>query len=151
MVVSCAQFRPEKDHAWQLKIWKEAQKDLPEGAKLYMLGGTRGPEDVQLLTNLKQMAVDLGVQSSVNFVVSQPRKEWLKIFAKAKMGIHTMKEEHFGISIVEMMSAGLVTVAHASGGPLHDIIGKSEEKVGFLAKTTEDFAKFLVRGLTKFD
>lgn len=55
------------------------------------------------------------------------------------MGLHTMKDEHFGISIVEMMSAGLVTIAHASGGPLHDIIGKSEEQVGYLCSNTEEF------------
>jgi alpha-1,2-mannosyltransferase len=29
-----------------------------------------------------------------------------------------MKQEHFGISVVEMMAAGLVTIAHASAGPL---------------------------------
>ena len=46
-----------------------------------------------------------------------------------------MKEEHFGISIVEMMSAGLITIAHASAGPKHDIIGVCSEPVGFIAKT----------------
>ena len=43
-----------------------------------------------------------------------------------------MKDEHFGIVIVELMSAGLVTIAHASGGPLQDIIGKSDDQIGFL-------------------
>ena len=52
-----------------------------------------------------------------------------------------MKEEHFGIAIVEMMSAGLVTIAHASGGPLYDIIGCSEDPIGFLCGTTEEFAE----------
>ena len=33
-----------------------------------------------------------------------------------------MWNEHFGISIVEMMAAGLVVVAHNSGGPKGDII-----------------------------
>ena len=45
-----------------------------------------------------------------------------------------MKNEHFGIAIVELMSAGLITIAHSSGGPLMDIIGKSPEPVGFLAE-----------------
>jgi len=38
-----------------------------------------------------------------------------------------MWNEHFGISIVEMMAAGLVVVAHKSGGPLMDIISTSNE------------------------
>ena len=33
-----------------------------------------------------------------------------------------MWNEHFGISIVEMMAAGLVVVAHNSGGPRMDIV-----------------------------
>lgn len=47
----------------------------------------------------------------------------LWVFEKAKAGLHTMLEEHFGISIVEMMAAGLYTIAHNSGGPKDDIIG----------------------------
>jgi len=33
-----------------------------------------------------------------------------------------MRAEHFGISIVEMMASGLITVAHNSAGPKYDII-----------------------------
>jgi hypothetical protein len=28
-----------------------------------------------------------------------------------------MKHEHFGIAIVELMSAGIITIAHNSAGP----------------------------------
>lgn len=33
-----------------------------------------------------------------------------------------MEAEHFGIAIVEMMSAGLITIAHNSAGPQMDTI-----------------------------
>ena len=33
-----------------------------------------------------------------------------------------MWNEHFGISVVEYMAAGLVTIAHDSGGPRMDIV-----------------------------
>ena len=113
---------------------------LPQGACFYMVGGTRGPADMQLVTDLKQMASDMKIQDSVKFVVDQPRSEILKIFMKARVGLHTMRDEHFGIAIVEMMSAGLVTIAHASGGPLHDIIGRADkEQVGYLCSSTEEF------------
>ena len=52
--------------------------------------------------------------------------------AASKVGLHTMKQEHFGISIVEMMAAGMLTIAHKSGGPLKDILGSTEEMVGYL-------------------
>lgn len=33
-----------------------------------------------------------------------------------------MNSEHFGITVVEMMAAGLLTIAHNSAGPKEDII-----------------------------
>ena len=57
-------------------------------------------------------------------------KKMIKEFSYAKIGIHTMLEEHFGISIVEMMAAGLYTVAHNSGGPKEDIIGAQKQPCG---------------------
>lgn len=47
---------------------------------------------------------------------------------EASVGIHTMWNEHFGISVVEMMAAGLVVVAHNSGGPSMDIVTPFEDK-----------------------
>ena len=61
-----------------------------------------------------------------------------------------MSEEHFGITIVEMMAAGLVTIAHASGGPLRDIIGASTKEVGFLASSETEYVDSVIRGMTKF-
>ena len=68
------------------------------------------------------------------------------------MGLHTMWNEHFGIGVVEMMAAGLVTVAHNSGGPKTDIIVPLEveeenstrveaKQTGFLASTVDEYAE----------
>lgn len=44
------------------------------------------------------------------------------------------------------MAAGLITVAHRSGGPLADIIETSEgSRTGFLATTSEQYAKTLLQ------
>ncbi|KEP65538.1 UNVERIFIED_CONTAM: hypothetical protein HHA_246982 [Hammondia hammondi] len=50
----------------------------------------------------------------------------------AKVGLHTMAEEHFGIAVVQLLCAGCCVVAHNSGGPRDDILvakwgEKSEE------------------------
>jgi alpha-1,2-mannosyltransferase len=50
-----------------------------------------------------------------------------------------MKNEHFGISVVELMAGGVIAVAHDSAGPRMDIIRDGE--TGFLAKDAEDYAK----------
>ena len=65
-------------------------------------------------------------------------EDWLK---KASVGIHTMWNEHFGIGVVEMMSAGLITIAHNSGGPKSDIIVPFEgQPTGHLASTAEEYS-----------
>jgi alpha-1,2-mannosyltransferase len=52
-----------------------------------------------------------------------------------------MWNEHFGIGIVEFMAAGVIPVAHNSGGPKSDII--IPERTGFLASTAEEYADAL--------
>lgn len=46
-------------------------------------------------------------------------QNWL---SKATVGVHTMWNEHFGIGVVEFMGAGVIPVAHHSGGPKEDIV-----------------------------
>ena len=53
--------------------------------------------------------------------------------------MHTMKHEHFGIAIVELMSSGIITVAHNSAGPKLDIIGGAKKEVGYLADDLEGY------------
>lgn len=38
------------------------------------------------------------------------------------VGLHTMKDEHFGIGVVEFLASGAVALAHASAGPKMDIV-----------------------------
>lgn len=54
------------------------------------------------------------------------------------MGIHTMRNEHFGIGVVELMAGGAIVVAHNSGGPQMDIVGPG---TGYLATTVDEYAE----------
>jgi alpha-1,2-mannosyltransferase len=83
--------------------------------------------------------------------VNQPREKLFEIFSKAKVAMHTMKHEHFGIAIVELMSSGIITVAHNSAGPKLDIIGGTKKRVGYLAEDLEDYSISVHNALTKFD
>ncbi len=86
------------------------------------------------------------MQESVEFIVDAGRGKVVEMLSRASIGLHTMFEEHFGISIVEMMAAGLVTIAHDSGGPQSDII--LDESQGFLCTTVEQYAEALERLLS---
>ena len=62
-----------------------------------------------------------------------------------------MKYEHFGIAIVELMSSGIITVAHNSAGPKLDIIGGAKKEVGFLADDLDGYTFFVHKALIGFD
>lgn len=142
VVVSLAQFRPEKNHKLQLDAWARLPPDVRDKATLVVAGAARNEADETLLERLRDDCAALGLDSSVRFVVGAPRADIVALMADASIGLHTMRLEHFGIAVVEMMAAGLVPVAHASGGPLLDIVGDQGDR-GFVADTADDYARCL--------
>lgn len=120
-VLSLGQFRPEKNHLLQLEIAKRVITKIPE-AQFVFVGGCRNESDWQRVRDLQKRAAALGIQDSVQFQVNLPFPKLLETLSTASVGLHTMTEEHFGIGIVELMAAGLITIAHNSGGPRADII-----------------------------
>ncbi|CAM9347218.1 unnamed protein product [Chrysoparadoxa australica] len=143
IVLSLGQFRPEKDHILQLNSLLELHKLGKEfqDVELVMLGSCRGAQDEALVESLKKHAKEMGLAESVKFVLNCSFEELQDWLARASVGIHTMWNEHFGIGVVEMMAAGMVTVAHRSGGPQCDII--QDGKTGYLAVTPGEYSSAL--------
>ena len=65
--------------------------------------------------------------------------------------MHTMRDEHFGIAIVEMMASGIIVIAHNSAGPRKDILGSSRQKIGYLADDEQKYTEFLSTALKDYD
>ncbi|KAK8824795.1 hypothetical protein WA538_005462 [Blastocystis sp. DL] len=160
-VLSIGQFRPEKDHVKQLYILRKLidADDQFADVRLVLVGGCRNVEDERRVAELKRIVSDLGIERNVVFEVNAPYERMQEYLATSLAGIHTMWNEHFGICVVEMIAAGLVTVAHNSAGPKEDIIVPAyplvngeysldtlhSEKcpVGFLAASVEEYVKAL--------
>jgi alpha-1,2-mannosyltransferase len=125
LIISIAQFRPEKDHFTQVLAIKKLVDDHPNirtRVRFVMIGSTRGPSDVALKTSVAKKVRELGLSDVISLPSNVSHQEKLKYLSSASIAIHTMKNEHFGISVVEFMAAGVVPVAHKSAGPLLDII-----------------------------
>jgi len=149
LILSIGQFRPEKDHMLQIRAFAaflhdSRYKTKNRDVKLVLLGSCRGESDERLVRNLQDLAASLGVSNSVEFVLNQPFSVLKEYFATASIGLHTMWNEHFGIGVVEMMAAGLITIAHNSGGPKTDIINvqdnEKECRTGYLAYSEEEYS-----------
>ncbi|KAG8955844.1 asparagine-linked glycosylation protein [Tulasnella sp. 424] len=157
VVLSVAQFRPEKEHATQiqaLNLFLEKYPDLrsgPDGVRLVLVGGCRTAEDEARVVKLQELVQELHLGDNVEFVVNAPYDVLLSWLARASVGISTMVDEHFGINVVEYMAAGLIPLVHASGGPLKDIVTPytpsassiEPEPTGFHATTAETYASAL--------
>jgi alpha-1,2-mannosyltransferase len=143
-IVSLSQFRPEKGHRLQLEAFALFCKNSTDtNPALIMVGGCRDEADRQRVNELKQLADQLGIADRVQFKTDLPFDQVTRLLRAALIGLHTMREEHFGISVVEFMAAGLVTLAHGSGGPKADIIEPGLN--GFLAIDAEGYARALAK------
>lgn len=130
LILSLSQFRPEKNQAMQIHILKgllEARPEWRGQVKLHLYGGCRNAADRRRASDLTRLAATLGIADSVHVHTDTPHEEILAMLSKAMIGLHTMREEHFGIGIVEFMASGVITVAHRSGGPKMDIIRSDDE------------------------
>lgn len=117
---------------------------LRQDATLVLIGGARHKEDQERVQNLRRLAKELGVADAVEFKVSIPLAELRNLVTCSAVGLHCMRDEHFGIGVVEYLAAGCVPVAHNSGGVKNDIV---RPEFGFLAATEEEFASALTRAM----
>ncbi|KAI9007038.1 hypothetical protein CLU79DRAFT_778985 [Phycomyces nitens] len=154
MIVSVAQFRPEKDHSMQLKAVARLLETHPEwktckGFELVLIGSSRNQGDEDRIKRLRQEVASLGIQDYVRFEINAPYDVLVSSLGKAKVGLHTMWNEHFGIGVVEYMAAGLIPVAHNSAGPKLDIVTDyAGKQTGYLADSVDSFASSLHAALS---
>ncbi|KAI9029386.1 asparagine-linked glycosylation protein 11 [Hyaloraphidium curvatum] len=153
-ILSIAQFRrvtPEKAHRVQLEAFADLLANHPEYRKggkrplrLLVAGGCRNEEDLLLLKDLEAIAGGYGPDHDIVFRPNVPYAELREMLSSSKIGLHTMTDEHFGISIIEYMAAGLLTLAHDSGGPKTDIVVPFQgNRTGFLASSVDAYSESL--------
>jgi glycosyltransferase involved in cell wall biosynthesis len=70
----------------------------------------------EILTNLQKIVKKLGLNDRVKFYPNATAEKKIELLKKAKIYLHTMVGEHFGISIVEAMALGCIPIVHDSGG-----------------------------------
>jgi len=122
LVVTAARAVPIK----RLELFWEIARTRPQYEFAMLL--TQDPHMVEYSNQLSKRAPSNGV------TIFNPSKEaYHKLLGEAKVYLHLMQREHFGITVVEAMSASCVPVVHDSGGP-REIV----RQVGFRWQVAED-------------
>lgn len=107
----------------------------------------RDAGDEGRLAALRALAAspELGLPAGcVDFRANIPLADLRAALGAATAGLHSMWNEHFGIGVVEMMAAGVLTIAHDSGGPRCDIVRPFHgAATGFLAGDEAAYADAL--------
>ncbi|NEP14660.1 MAG: glycosyltransferase [Symploca sp. SIO2C1] len=106
--------------------------------KLYLTGGGGGAYARQY----KNFVTSMVEENSdwVTLYKNLPYKDYLKILAKCKYGIH-FKSEPFGISVAEMVKAGAIPFVRSKGGQI-EIVGEQNDDLLF-ANQSEAVSKIV--------
>ena len=100
-ILSIAQFRPEKNHPLQLHSFKTFFDTLQDSEKskykLLLVGGCRDEGDAQRVEALRNLAEELNITNNIEFKLNVPFSELKSMMSEATIGLHTMRDEHFGI------------------------------------------------------
>jgi glycosyltransferase involved in cell wall biosynthesis len=70
----------------------------------------------ETLIFLQETTKKLGLEERVKFYPDASAETKIDLLRKAKIYLHTMEGEHFGISTVEAMALGCLPIVHNSGG-----------------------------------
>lgn len=143
-VVSFSQYRGEKRQDIQLDMWRHFLKSHPNtDVEYHMMGSVKDSGSEHIYNFVKDTIEKEGIK---NFFLHRnlPFEQLKKNLQEATFGVHTMHDEHFGIAPAEMLSAGLIVLAHNSAGPKNDIIGNGTHAIhGYLADGHEKFVTML--------
>lgn len=140
VVVSLGQYRSEKRHDVQLDMMKYHLQRSPASRVQFKIMGSGKFEESERIYQHLLRRVEAEQIRNVQVLKDLRFDDLMRNIKSATFGVHTMIDEHFGISVVEMLAGGLVVLAHDSAGPKDDILGNHTHAIyGLLAKDDRDF------------
>jgi len=93
-------------------------------------------EKLRSITSEKSLA-------NVELLKALTFKDLLTLYGTSKVYMHAMKNEHFGIAVIEAMAAGLVPVVYRGGGPWEDILKARQGHHGFSYENLDEAANII--------
>ncbi len=128
IVVTVARAHPSK----RLELFWKAAKLRPEYEFVMLL--TKDPTLLEYSRELSE-----GTPSNGRTIFDANKEAYHRLLGEAKVYLHLTENEHFGIAVVEAMSAGCVPIVHDSGGPKEIVV----DQTGFRWKSEGDIPSMI--------
>ena len=136
-VVSCGRYSPEKNYEYVL----EAANRLRD-VKFAVVGSFSGEKSMKYYKKLRSITSEKSL-ANVELLKALTFKDLLTLYGTSKVYMHAMKNEHFGIAVIEAMAAGLVPVVYRGGGPWEDILKARQGHHGFSYENLDEAANII--------
>jgi glycosyltransferase involved in cell wall biosynthesis len=136
-VLVVSRFSPEKLIENAIKI-----AHLLEGKIKFQIVGSLAPANRPYFKRLQQKIENYGLRQTVTLTPNASNEELIDSMSKSMIYLHTMIGEHFGVSIIEAMAAGLLPIVPAYGGcseivPTDHQYRTVEEAADYIAKNAK--------------
>jgi glycosyltransferase involved in cell wall biosynthesis len=128
LVVTVARAVPVK----RLELFWEVARRCPDYEFMMLL--TQDPDFIEYSRSLSR-----GAPPNGRTIFNPSKETYHRILGEAKVYLHMMEREHFGITIVEAMSASCVPVVHDSGGPKEIV----KDHTGFRWRNVNDIPNMI--------
>ncbi len=120
LVISIGRIDIRKNYGLLLRIAEKLKNYR------FIIAGALNAGDEKYYKNLmRNKPENLEIKANIN------EHEKIQLLKKASIYIHLNRREHYGLSILEAMSYGLVPIVPESGGPWEDIIEHGKYGYGF--------------------
>ncbi len=124
-VLTISRFSPEKNLVSVLEVAK-----LLRNVRFVIVGNAGTEQSKAVLSELAER-IEKYELDNVEIKTNVPREQLLELQCKAYVYLHPMYPEHFGISIVESMTAGAIPVVYRNGGAWYDIVSRVSLDLGY--------------------
>lgn len=114
LIVSRIHKSKEIENAVRLAV---LLKENNIGSGMKIIGNINPEYDWNYYLSLKKMVIEFDLEDYVNFETNISLTDLFSMMREAKIYFHPMVGEHFGMSVVESMAAGLVPIVPDVGGP----------------------------------
>lgn len=124
IVITVSRYTPEKK---LIKIL-EVAKGLRDYR--FVIAGSTGRYSQPVISQLRSR-IEGNDLDNVKLLINVPRDRLRELLSKARFYLHPPFPEHFGISVVEAMSAGCVPIVYRDGGAWVDVVSKISDMLGY--------------------